>query len=140
MSSRNQRGQFEKGTSGNPKGRPRKEPRRISDEKLREGFFNAAETPVAVVEGGKRKWIPAHEAIDLQLVRKAASGEMKAICEYNKRRDRFVLEHVKNQLDMLRVMMDGEDRIRMFPEDVTDDFKRTIHTLRLLLDPHYLPN
>jgi len=136
---RNHLGQFEKGTSGNPRGRPRKVRHPVSNNQLRHDFFEAAETLVPVVEGNKRKLIPARAAIDKQLVLKAASGDMKAICEYNKRRERFTLEHVKEQLENLRVILDGEDRIRMFPEDVTDEFKRTVSSLRQVIDPHFSP-
>jgi len=74
-----------------------------------------------------------------QLVLKAASGDMKAICEYNKRRERYTLEYVKEQLENLRVILDGEDRIRMYPEDVTDEFKRAISSLKQIIDPHFMP-
>ncbi|SRR6266481_5815961 len=137
MSTRNERGQFEKGTSGNPRGRPPKLPRRISNEKLREDFFDAADTLVTVVEGGKRKLIAAREAIELQLIRKAASGDMKAINEYYKRRDRFTSEHVKEQLHRLELIFNGADRIRQFPEDVTDEFKDALRLLSASLDPYF---
>jgi hypothetical protein len=106
---------------------------------LRQDFFEAAETLVPVLEGNKRKLIPARAAIDKQLVLKAASGDMRAIFEYNKRRERYTLEHVKEQLENLRVILAGEDRIRMFPEDVTDEFKRAISSLKQVIDPHFIP-
>lgn len=137
--SRNHLGQFEKGTCGNPKGRPRKIRHPISNNQLRKDFFDAVETLVPIVEGGKRKLLPARVAIDKQLVLKAASGDMRAISECNKRRDRFTLEHVKEQIENLRVILDGEDRIRMFPEDVTDELKRAINLLKLTIDPHFMP-
>jgi hypothetical protein len=135
---RNKYGQFEKGTCGNPRGRPRKMPLRISDEKLRQDFFEAAETPIPVVQDGKRMVIPAREAIEQQLVRKAASGDMRAICEYNKRYDSFTMAHVKDHLGRLETICNGEDRIRQFPEDVTDEFKNVLRLLRLSLDPYFL--
>lgn len=137
MPLRNHLGQFEKGVCGNPKGRPRKELRRISNDKLREDFFDAAETLVVIVEGGKRKVIPAHAAIELQLVRKATSGDMKAIIEYNRRRDRFTSEHVKEQLSRLETLVNGLDRIRQFPEDVTDEFKNALRLLSESMDPYF---
>ena len=137
MASRDNSGRFEKGSSGNPKGRPRKTPPVISDEQLRQDFFDAAEALVAIVEGGRRKLIPARLAIEKQLTLKAASGDMKAICEYNKRRDRFTLEHVKLQLANWDAILKAEDRIQKFPEDVTDEVKRVLMLLYAKLDPHF---
>ena len=136
--SRNPKGQYDKGTSGNPKGRPRKRPHSISDSQVRRDFFDAAEMLVPIIEGNERKMIPARVAIDKQLVVKAASGDMRAICEYNKRRERYTLEHVQLQLKNLEVLFEGEDRIRMFPEDVTDEYKRVLGLLRTMIDPDYL--
>jgi Family of unknown function (DUF5681) len=94
---RNKLGQFEPGTCGNPRGRPRKLPRKINPDQLRTDFFEVSETLVPIIERGKRKLIPASEAIDKQLVLKAASGDLKAILEWNKMRQRHTLEYVKGQ-------------------------------------------
>lgn len=136
---RNRKGQFEKGTTGNPMGRPRKRPHSICDGQLRQDFFDAAETMVPIIEGHKRKEVPARVAIEMQLVLKAAAGDMRAICEYNKRRERYTIEHVAVQLKNLEVILNAEDRIRMFPEDVTDEYKRLLALLRQKIDPDFLP-
>ncbi|MDF0578915.1 hypothetical protein [Bradyrhizobium yuanmingense] len=94
---------------------------------------------VPIVVGNKREMIPARIAIDKQLVIKAVSGDMRAICEYGKRRDRYTLEHVSQQLKSLELIFEAEDRIRMFPEDVTDEYKRVLALLRMKIDPDYLP-
>ncbi len=73
-------------------------PHSILDDQLRRDFFEAAEMLVPVIEGNKRKMLPARVAIDKQLVIKAVSGDMRAICEYNKRRERYTLEHVQARL------------------------------------------
>jgi hypothetical protein len=134
---RNKLGHFEKGTCGNPRGRPPKMPLRISEERVRHDFFAASETLIPIVESGKRKFIPARLAIQKQLILKAASGDMRAIVEYNKWCDRHTLEHVKHHLGILEAIMKAEDRIREFPEDVTDEFKRVLALLRATLDPSF---
>jgi hypothetical protein len=53
--SRNKKGQYLPGHCGNPKGRPRKQPRETSKEQLRDDFFEAVDMPVTIVENGKRK-------------------------------------------------------------------------------------
>lgn len=135
--SRNKFGQFEKGTCGNPRGRPRRMPPMISDEQLRQDFFKVAETPISIVENGKRKTVSARVAVEMQLARKAASGDMKAIVEFNKRNERFTLEHVKLQLSNLEAIANAEDRLRDFPEDVTDEFKLALKLLKASLDPYF---
>jgi|SRR5258705_13717892 len=137
---RNKLGQFDKGVCGNPRGRPRAEPLRISDEKLRQDFFEVSEMPISIVENGKRKVVSASYAIDLQLVRKAVGGEMKAISDFHKRKDRFTLEHVKLHLSNLEAIANAEDRLRNFPEDVTDEFKLVLKMLRAGLDPYFRLN
>jgi hypothetical protein len=46
---------------------------------------------VPIIENGQRKLIPASLAIDKQLLLKAASGDLKAILEWNKMRDKHTL-------------------------------------------------
>ena len=64
--------QFRKGTSGNPKGRPReaKNLAAVLDEALAE--------KVAIVENGRRRKITKRCAMIKQLVNKAASGDLRA--------------------------------------------------------------
>jgi hypothetical protein len=136
---RNEKGRFEPGTCGNPRGRPPKQPRKINEQQLRKEFFEAGETLVQIVEDGKRKTVPARIAIEKQLALKAASGNMRAIIEWSKRDERHTLEYVKEQLEHLERLIKSEDIIRQFPEDVTDEYKASTRTLRSMIDPDYLP-
>lgn len=136
---RNTRGQFEKGTTGNPRGRPRKQRHPISDDQVRRDFFEAEETLVPMVVGNKREMVPARVAIDKQLIFKAATGDPRAMAQYYKRKDRFVVEYANQQLENLRVIVESEDRLRQFPEDVTDEFKRALNLLKQTIDRHYYP-
>jgi hypothetical protein len=136
---RNKLGQFEPGTCGNPRGRPRKLPRKIHPDRLRNDFFEISETLVPIIENGQRKLIPASLAIDKQLLLKAASGDLKAILEWNKMRDKHTLQYVNTQRACMEQLHQSEEIVRKYPEDVTDDYKLMTRRLRALTDPDYLP-
>jgi len=136
--SRNKLGQFEPGTCGNPRGRPRKIPRKINPDQLRADFFEISETLVPIIENGQRKLIPASVAIDKQLVLKAASGDLRAILEWNKMRHKHTVDYVKTQLDCIEQLLKSEDIVRKFPEDVTDEYMAATKKLRAAIDPDYL--
>lgn len=138
--SRNKLGQFEPGTCGNPRGRPRKRPRKIHPDLLRNEFFEISETLVPIIENGRRKLIPASLAIAKQLLLKAASGDLRAILEWNKMRERHTLDHVKKQLDSMEQLLKSEAIVRNFPEDVTDQYMALTRNLRAAIDPDYLPS
>lgn len=136
---RNKLGQFEPGTCGNPRGRPRKVPRKISAHQLTTDFFAAGEMLIPIIENRERKLVPANVAIDKQLAMKAASGDLRAIIEWNKKRQRLTQEYIKEQLGNLEALMKAEDIERKFPEDVTEEVKAVARNLRLTMDPDYLP-
>jgi hypothetical protein len=68
--------QFQKGISGNPKGRPKKV-RDFDHELLRE-----SRTPITLNENGSRRRISKHEAAIKQLINKAISGNIPALRTY----------------------------------------------------------
>src|SRR6266403_4445576 len=133
--SRNKLGQFEPGTCGNPRGRPRKIPRKIRPDQLRKDFFDAGETLVPIIEKGKRKLIPASVAIQKQLTLKAASGELREIFEWIKMCERHTSEYVEEQRAYLVQLLKSEDIVRKFPEDVTEEYKAATRNLRSAMDP-----
>jgi Family of unknown function (DUF5681) len=137
--SRNKLGQFEPGTCGNPRGRPRKVLRKIRTEQLRKEFFEAAGMMVPIIENGQRKLIPAHAAIDKQLALKAASGDLRAILAWTDMNRKHTTAYVKEQLQYHRQILKSEEIIRKHPEDVTDEYKAAVRNLRLTIDPDYLP-
>jgi Family of unknown function (DUF5681) len=64
--------QFRKGTSGNPKGRPREA------KNLAAVLDKALAEKVTIVENGRRRKITKRSAMIKQLVNKAASGDLRA--------------------------------------------------------------
>ena len=136
---RNKLGQFEPGTCGNPRGRPRKLRRKIRPDQPRKHFFEAGEILVPIIEKGKRKLIPAGVAIQKQLALKAASGDMRAVIEWIKMLERHTSDYEKEQRAYLVQLLKSEDIVRKFPEDVTEDYIAATRNLRSAMDPDYLP-
>jgi hypothetical protein len=68
--------QFQKGGSGNPKGRPKK---LLNFE---EQLLRVASTPVTITENGRRVSKPRYDVAMLQLVTKAMAGDMKALNKF----------------------------------------------------------
>jgi Family of unknown function (DUF5681) len=137
--SRNKLGQFEPGTCGNSRGRPRKIPRKIRTEQIRKEFLEVAGTPVPIIENGRRKLIPIRVAIGMQLAKKAASGDLRAILAWTDMDRKHTTEYVKEQLEYHRQIMKSEEIVRKHPEDVTDEYMAMIRNLRATMDPDYLP-
>ncbi|WP_300578175.1 DUF5681 domain-containing protein [Phenylobacterium sp.] len=76
-------GQFKPGQSGNPKGRPRK--RAVSsDADADRIFLEEALKLVPIVENGKRKKVPALQAIYKRCIQLAMQGDHRAINSFNK--------------------------------------------------------
>ena len=68
--------QFKKGVSGNPKGRPRK----TLDFHLE--LLRQSRATIVVNVNGRPRRISKHEAVSMQLVNKAASGDLPALRAY----------------------------------------------------------
>ncbi len=66
---------FQKGQSGNPRGRPKGAPN------LATALARTLKEPVVITEHGRKKTITKFEAAVKQLVNKAASGEARAIAQ-----------------------------------------------------------
>lgn len=72
------KGQFKKGQSGNPNGRPK------SSSDMRENLQKVLDEKITIREGGKKKIINKNELLARRLVNDAANGKVSAFKEITK--------------------------------------------------------
>ena len=68
------RTRFQKGTSGNPKGRPKQQERDV-EEQRRKLYLE----PMTIQRGGKPRKVPRLVALEIQLLKMALQGDPKAM-------------------------------------------------------------
>jgi hypothetical protein len=119
-------GQFKKGVSGNPSGRPKKPPA-IGSEVMRE-----LDSPLMINENGKRKVIKKREGVAKQLVNKSLSGHLPSTrmvlalqqqeLEKAAEQQRLAYRTVDDLTDEeLMEIARGGKRIRLLKESTPDD-------------------
>ncbi|MFL6727213.1 MAG: DUF5681 domain-containing protein [Sphingomicrobium sp.] len=69
---------FKKGTSGNPRGRPRKPRQGITPTQLRKDILRVMELPISVKVGNKEEILTVREASIYSLAKRAIAGEKVA--------------------------------------------------------------
>ena len=90
--------QFQKGQSGNPKGRPKRS--RNVDTLLRETFFRT----ITVTEGGQRKKVTVLEALFRKLAKSALEGDARSV-------DKMIrlLPHIQAAIEREEQASDGSN-------------------------------
>src|ERR1700730_1205296 len=118
--------QFKKGRSGNPKGRPRgaKNSATLLNEALRE--------PVIITHNGRRKTISKKQAIMMQIVNKAASGDHRAI-------QLLLLNQIPLIEERLESVRSTTDEAPLAPVPSSEEKRaRALEIARILKDIGYL--
>lgn len=102
---------FKKGQSGNPKGRPPKDPKEVflTGNTMRELLIYASMRNVTVREHGKEVVMPVLYAIFNQLAAKALKGETRAIKHFLDILNVAVNEHDHWRLQFAQLIFDAED-------------------------------
>jgi hypothetical protein len=129
-------GQFQKGTSGNPKGRPKKDARSISDRQIRSDIIEVLEEEVTVTQNGKKKKIAKGKAIMQQLTNKALKGEFRAIKLSLDVYTNAVAKHQELHPDLYKLLESLEkDVLSRGPEILTPADREFLNYLRLKTKP-----
>ena len=131
--SRDSNGRFEKGFCGNPKGRPRKLKRTLSDINHEDEFIEATEEELSVNVAGKVQTTPAMDLIYKQLVRKAVSGDVRCMLKVMELRENYVSKHRDEMLERFKAVAEAEEKIQLHPEDYTDEYLAIFANLKASL-------
>ncbi len=106
-------GQFQKGRSGNPRGRPK------GQKNFRTDFLEELNLTIEITEGGTKKKITKQRAIIKRLVNDALSGDKKAMAELIALRHKYAEEDkasghdpqiTQEELDILKIYLKQEDK------------------------------
>jgi len=95
--------QFQKGRSGNPRGRPKKvtEEKHPGDIQLRDDFLGLAVQDIKVTLNGKQKTMTAMEGIYQKQLLKALAGDTRAAEFCDKRYASYMLQEGKSIVELL---------------------------------------
>ena len=97
--SRTQKGQFAKGRSGNPRGRPRTVERGYTRSQIRRDFLDLIETKIPTKVMGRPQTLPAIQVIIWRMIKSAADGDHKMMLEVMKLRSEYMSEHKDEHRD-----------------------------------------
>lgn len=130
---------FQKGQSGNPKGRPREQRRAITLRQVRADVLTAMEREVTVTRDGKQIKVPIFIAIMDQLMLKAAKGDMRAMRLVIDLRRSLIDEHEQAQVKLFEELVGAERWAREAPETVApEDWGLIEEMQRRVSDPYTL--
>ena len=130
-------GCYKKGHSGNPQGRPRKKRRSFTGQQELADVLLTMEEEMAIPVKGKRKKVPIIVVVYMQLMRLAASGNVRCMFKAIDLRNQLLTMR-DNARDSLAVtVVETEKQYKENPEEFTDealDLLREAH--QMLSDPY----
>jgi hypothetical protein len=102
------RGQFKKGVSGNPRGRPRKVERSYTFRQMRQDFLGLMEELIPAKIAGKVRPVPAIQAVQWRMLQAALEGDRQMILEVLRLRREHITELTKENDDQLKMLERAE--------------------------------
>lgn len=98
-------GQFEKGRSGNPRGRPLKKERTYTQRQVRHDILNLMEREAfAITINGKKEVVPIIVGIYWKLMQKALEGDTRILLEVIKLRREIIADHAAANFHVIKAM------------------------------------
>ena len=98
-------GQFQKGESGNPRGRPLKKERTYTHRQVRHDILNLMEREAFTITiNGRKEVVPIIVGIYWRLMQKALEGDTRMLLEVIKLRREIIADHTAANIDTIRAM------------------------------------
>jgi hypothetical protein len=102
------RGQFKKGVSGNPRGRPPKPERSYTYRQIRQDFLGLMEELIPVKIGGRSRPLPAIQGVYLKMLQTALEGDRQMMMKVVDLRREFIGELTEEYRDELKMLQQAE--------------------------------
>ena len=137
---RDAKGRFIKDHSGNLAGRPRKEKRAFTGDQMLADVLLAMEEEMAMTVRGKRKKVPIVVFIYMQLLRLAASGNVRCMFKAVDLRKQLLSTHDAARGSLAQTVVEMEKEYKRNPEDFTDEAIELLRGARELISDPYTIN